>query len=361
MKIIVYFNSMAPAGGIERVISRHIAFLVKNNHEVILLTKDKESSFYELPHVVKFDSLEVKMNMDMNSRIKRMFQVMVVFFSSVRILRNKIKEHRPDIIYTATPFSLFEVYFAQFHCTNSLATEHSSFAAYNKAYQFIAKIFYKKVGLLTVPTTLDADYYKSIGIRNTYLPNPLPFYSESRASLDNKIVLNIGRLTNDKRHDLLINLWAQSKAKELGWKLKIIGTGENRSKIKEQIIRLNLEKSVVLCVPTKEIEQEYLSASVFVLTSIAEGFGLVLAEAMACGVPCVSFNCPSGPRDIIDNNENGFLIEEGKNEDFIDKLDLIISNDVLRKEMGQRAKIAIRKFESQIISKRLNELIDSKF
>jgi glycosyltransferase involved in cell wall biosynthesis len=80
-----------------------------------------------------------------------------------------------------------------------------------------------KVKVLTVPTTLD-DYYKSI--KQIYLPNPLPFYSESCASLDNKIVLNIGRLTNDKRHDLLINLWAKSKAKELGWKLKIIGTGE---------------------------------------------------------------------------------------------------------------------------------------
>jgi glycosyltransferase involved in cell wall biosynthesis len=104
---------------------------------------------------------------------------------------------------------------------------------------------YKKVKVLTVPTTLDADYYKSMELK--YLPNPLPFYSESCASLDNKIVLNIGRLTNDKRHDLLINLWAKSKAKELGWKLKIIGTGENRFKIEQQIMRLNLEQSV-LCV-----------------------------------------------------------------------------------------------------------------
>jgi glycosyltransferase involved in cell wall biosynthesis len=97
-----------------------------------------------------------------------------------------------------------------------------------------------------------------------YLPNPLPFYSESCASLDNKIVLNIGRLTNDKRHDLLINLWAKSKAKELGWKLKIIGTGENRFKIEQQIM-IESRAKCSLCLPTKEIEQEYLSASVLFL------------------------------------------------------------------------------------------------
>jgi hypothetical protein len=80
MKIIVYFNSMAPAGWWLNVLYRGtLRFLVKNNHEVILLTKDKESSFYKLPHVVKFDSLEVKMNMDMNKN-EEVFQVMVVFF-----------------------------------------------------------------------------------------------------------------------------------------------------------------------------------------------------------------------------------------------------------------------------------------
>ncbi|MDD5151451.1 MAG: glycosyltransferase [Flavobacterium sp.] len=361
MKIIVYFNSMSPAGGIERVISKHIAFFEKYNHEVILLTKDRNKSFYELSQTVKVDSLDVKMNMDMNSRLKRVFQIIVVFFKSVLILRKKIKEHCPDVIYTATPFNLFEVYCSQHHCKNSLITEHSSFLAYNKIYQLIAKKLYKKVKVLTVPTTLDSTYYKSIGINNVYLPNPLPFYNEATAALNNKVVLNVGRFTNDKRHKLLINLWSQAKAKDWGWKLKIIGKGENEMKIKEQIKRLNLEQSIILSLPTTAIEQEYLNASVFVLTSIAEGFGLVLAEAMACGVPCLSFNCPSGPRDIIDNDKNGFLIEEGQHQEFINKLDLLVQDEVLRKEMGQLAKFDIKKFESQIISKKLNELVALHF
>lgn len=361
MKILVYFNSMTPAGGIERVISQHISFLVEGGHQVILLTKDNGFSFYKLPSTVEFDSLEVRMNLDMNSRFKRIFQVLNVFCKSIFKLKRKISYHNPEIIYIATPLNLLEVYCTQFHCKNILVTEHSSFLAYNKIYQNIAKKLYKKLKLLIVPTTLDSQYYNALGINNHYLPNPLPFYNETSSKLNNKLILNVGRFTNDKRHELLINLWSKTKGKDLGWKLKIIGKGENEFKIVELIKNLNLKESVILAPPTKEIETEYLNASVFVLTSIAEGFGLVLAEAMACGVPCISVDCPSGPKDIITNGKTGFLIGEGRFQDFIDNLDLLMENEELRKQMGKQAKTEIIRFEASIISKNFNKLITAHF
>lgn len=360
MKILVYFNSMSPAGGIERVVAQHLSFMAID-HEVILVTNDDKPSFYDLPFNVTHRSLNVDMELNMFSKIHRIYQIVSSSFLIISKLKKLSEEINPDFIYVASPLTLLLSFLSQKSADNILVTEHSSYSAYNRVYKTIASFLYKKVGLLTVPTTMDSDFYNSVNIKNEYLPNPLSFYPKKRGELQNKIVLNIGRFTDDKQHLQLIDIWNKTTAKNEGWILKIIGKGENSEKIVQKIKALNLEESVIIENPTKEIEKQYLNASIFVLTSRAEGFGLVLAEAMACGIPCVSFNCPSGPRDIIDNSKDGFLIEPANAEEFTNKIDLLASNFELREKMGIAAKSDIRKFRQEIISKKLLELINEKF
>jgi glycosyltransferase involved in cell wall biosynthesis len=360
MKIMIYFNSMFPAGGIERVISKHIAFL-ETKHEVILITKDLCPSFYNVSDSVVHESLRVVIKLDMNSRLKRIFQIGCSFWRVIKRLKEKIFEHNPDIIYVASPLNLLEVFFVQLSGRKLLVTEHSSFSSYNSIYKFIARALYKRVCLLTVPTKDDFKYYKSIGIANHYLPNPLSFFPEQPSTLENKVVLNVGRFTDDKRHELLIHIWSLSKERNNGWKLKIIGKGENEDKMRGLIAKLGLENSVILMSNTKEIVQEFCSASIFLLTSRAEGFGLVLAEAMSCGVPCVAFDCPSGPKDIIDNNKNGYLIKEGDLQSYVDRLDNLMANHGLRKRLGDNARIDIRQFDENNICEKLVRLVDNHF
>jgi glycosyltransferase involved in cell wall biosynthesis len=351
---------MAPAGGIERVISKHIGFLV-DRHEVVVLTKDSEPSFYSLPASVKHDSIHIDMKLDMSSRFKRIFQIGSSFLRTVSSLRRKIAEYKPDIVYVASPLSLLEAFIALRSAKKIMVTEHSSFSAYNAVYKFIAGKLYKKVTLLTVPTKDDSRFYTARHIKNSYLPNPLPFFPEVPSTLEHKIVLNVGRFTDDKRHELLINLWKESQAWLNGWNLHLIGKGENEEKIKKQITDLNLQESVRILPTTKEIEKVFCNASIFVLTSRAEGFGLVLAEAMSAGVPCVTFNCPSGPKDIVTDQRNGYLVEEGDHETFLKRLKELMDSHELRKTLGTQARIDVKKFDSSIISHELNVLVDSHF
>lgn len=361
MKIIFYISSMAPAGGIERVLSQHIHFLSGKN-ELILITDDNNASFYELPLNIKHISLNIDTELTLNeSRFKRIFKIIYTFFKNVRLLKKAIKEIEPDCIYTAHPLNLLKVVFSIGNYNKIFVTEHASITGYNYIYKKIALKLYKKIKLLTVPTTLDTETYRGYGIKNEYLPNPLPFYPEECSALENKLAINIGRFTDDKQHLLLLDLWSKSEAIKNGWKLKIIGKGENYDKIQNKIDELNIRDSIIIESPTKEIIKEYLNASLFLFTSRAEGFGLVLAEAMACGVPCISFNCPSGPRDIIKDGYDGFLVNMNDNLDFIQKINYITNNEQVRRNLGTNAKQSVKKFSANIISDELNRLVDLNF
>jgi glycosyltransferase involved in cell wall biosynthesis len=170
----------------------------------------------------------------------------------------------------------------------------------------------------------------------------------------------VGRLTDDKQHHVLIDIWSQVKNRD-DWVLKIIGAGENYQALQSQIAYLGLQKSVMLCPPTKNIEDEYASASIFVLSSRAEGFGLVLLEAMACGLPCITFDCPSGPRDIVRNACTGYLIEPGDNALFVRHLERLIASQPERQALGEQGKLDALLFDGGVISTKLNSLFNAIF
>jgi glycosyltransferase involved in cell wall biosynthesis len=122
-----------------------------------------------------------------------------------------------------------------------------------------------------------------------------------------------------------------------------------------------LENSITINKPTPNIEELYVSSSIFLLASRAEGFGLVLAEAMACGLPCISFDCPNGPRDIINNGSTGWLIPDGDIYRYVEALRQLSLDIHLRKEFGFQGKIRAKKFESSLICNQFLHLLKDKF
>jgi glycosyltransferase involved in cell wall biosynthesis len=171
------------------------------------------------------------------------------------------------------------------------------------------------------------------------IPNPLSFFSNELNNYNSKRVIAVGSHSYNKGYDLLLNSWSKVVQKYPDWVLDIYGKKDALETYVKLSKVLSLEQNVIFHNPVPDIEKKYLEASIMVLPSRSEGFGMVLIEAMACGLPCVSFNCPHGPGDIIKNNEDGFLIENGNMEEFAEKLLLLIDDKELRVAMGTKAKI----------------------
>lgn len=354
MKILFYVNSLAPAGGVERVMAAHIRHAAANHH-VVLLTKDDGRCFFELPPISR-RSLSTSFIRSTQSRGRRILGVALSICRSVLELRRGLRAECPDVIYTSNIVNLLEVFLAQRSLRNVWSTEHSSFQGYNKIYRYLAEHLYRRVGMLSVPTTTDVAVYRSYDVDCIYLPNPVPFRSSQIAPLKAHSVICVGRLTDDKRHDLLLRLWAQIVSACPDWQLRIFGNGENRQALLSQTRNLGIESTVSIHEPVEGIQAEYSRSSFLVLTSRSEGFGMVLVEAMACGVPCLAFDCPSGPRDIVSDGVNGFLVGLGDDAQFVRRAVSLMSDEALRRRLGAEARTSVQKFDES----RVFALIDTQ-
>lgn len=188
--------------------------------------------------------------------------------------------------------------------------------------------------------------------------NPLPFVPATRSTCRNKQVIAVGRYVEQKGFDRLIDAWKIVSEKHPDWQLKIYGDGYLRASLQKQIEDLRLENACHLEPTVSNIEEKYSESSLFVLSSRFEGFGMVLIEAMACGIPCVSFTCPCGPRDIVRDGEDGFLIENEDIPALAEKINYLIEHEDVRIRMGEKAREHIDRFRIENIALQWKNLFE---
>lgn len=203
-------------------------------------------------------------------------------------------------------------------------------------------------------------YRKLLGrdVRVESMPNATPEYSGPLSDLSQPVVVAAGQLKRSKGFDLLLDAWVIVAKAHPTWQLKIFGQGPEHDSLLRQIDRLGLQGSASLAGYTTELHSEFAAASLFVLSSRSEGYGMVIAEAMSCGLPVVSFDCPSGPATIIEQGQNGFLVPNGNVEALADRIVSTIDLSHSDQQALAAAALSTARSRSQsVISGRWEQLI----
>ena len=191
------------------------------------------------------------------------------------------------------------------------------------------------------------------------IPNFLPNISNLNTNYSQKVVVSVGRLSKEKGFLRLIDIWKliQDSSEFKDWKLHIVGDGELKEKIENKIQDLNLTNSIILKPFTKDVESEYLSASIYAMTSYFEGLPMVLIEAQSYALPTISFDIATGPRDIIENDKSGYLIEDNNLNEYATKLKTLMQDENLRAKMGAKSKEIVKsKFSKDVVMKQWENL-----
>jgi len=214
----------------------------------------------------------------------------------------------------------------------------------------------KKLDQFIVLTEEDANNWKELD-NITCIPNPLASMPEKYSKLGNKNVIAVGRYVYSKGFDLLLQAWQIVYKKHPDWNLSIYGVGEREEYIK-LAHNLKIDKSCNINAAIPNIYDRFIENSIFALSSRFEGFGMVIIEAMACGVPSVSFACPCGPRNIITNGINGLLVENGNIKKLAEGICTLIEDENLRNELSEQCKKEAIKYNIENISKKWINLFD---
>ena len=190
------------------------------------------------------------------------------------------------------------------------------------------------------------------------IPDPIPFEISGTSPLNSKRIISIGRYAYEKGNDLLIKAWAKIEKKCKDWTLEIYGMGD-RTLYRQLICELGIDENRChLFGSLYDVKDAYLNSSIFALPSRFEGFGLVIIEAMSCGVPVVAFDCENGPRNIIKDNYDGILVAPFDVDEYADDLLRLIQHDNLRYQLGSHAYESSKKYAIEGIALKWKNLFD---
>lgn len=218
----------------------------------------------------------------------------------------------------------------------------------------------RKLDKFVVLTDEDKKQWKELN-NIISIPDPLTFFPEQISSLQKKRVIAVGRYVYQKGFDLLLKVWSMIEKRYPDWELVFFGSG-NREPYECLKNELKIDGSRChLNGPSSNIQQEYMNSSIFAFASRFEGFGMVLIEAMACGLPVISFDCPCGPRDIISDNEDGLLVQNGDVNSYVGKLSLLMDDASLRQRMSAAGRKNVERFKMDHIGDRWKKLFDGLY
>lgn len=354
MKVCFFSGDITRSGGTERVSTVIANELQKDSRFDIcflsLWEKKKEPFFYlekEIPRYTLFD-VEVS-----GKKI----------WTYIKGIRKFIKNNSIDIIVDID--GILDMYtIPASKKSNCKVISWEQFNYYQNPYvnyrKYTRRLASKKADAIVVLTDEDKYYYKKelkVKCKLIRIYNPLEVKNDKICyDMKSKTIISAGRLTNQKGFDMLPDVADKVFNKHKDWKWIICGEGEDREQLIEKIKKYKLENNVILEGNVTNITEYYKKAAMFVLTSRYEGFGLVLTEAKSAGLPCISFKCPCGPGEIIEDGVNGYLVKCFDVKNMAEKINQLIENDEKREEFFNKSLVGTEKFDLKTVSNQWKEL-----
>ena len=364
-KIVYCTPALYSAGGTERVVSAKANYFVENlgyDVTIVVTEGNGSNSFFPLSKKVKVVNLSLNFEELWNVPLSRMvFLYLQKQKKYKRLLKKELFRIKPDITISTLrreinfindikdgSLKIGELHLSR---SNYRRTEMQRSNIVRRLFSIwwqkdIISQFEKLDKFVVLSTNAVSEWPELTNV--TMIPDPLPFKSTVFSSLTNKRVITVGRYSYEKGYDLLLRAWAFVEKQCKDWQLDIYAMGDPTPYVKmidELSIdqrRCHLNSSLV------DVVSEYLQCSILALPSRTEGFGLVIVEAMACGLPVVAFDCENGPRSIISDGEDGCLVPAFDVAQFANSLIALIQDEELRKQMGEKGR---RKAECYHIDK----------
>lgn len=380
MRIVYHYTAFGTVGGTDRMILSKASYLADvYGHEVYLVTDSQRTNsdfFFPLSANLKHVDLDVDFSQEYThnflGRIYWYFKLMRIY---KKRLVSTLNEIAPDVLVVTLgremtiirhlkksgcklvgETHLAKPFIRNLHLLRARGGIFRYIAMYIEYRQEKGVALLDKLVVLTEATRKQWSSYADTVV----IPNFNSLYPKQlTADKYGCSVIAVGRLNEQKGFDLLIESWKKVHQHYPEWKVNIYGNGEEKGKLEQLIFEAGLTEVIHLNEPTKNIEEKYMRSDFYVLSSRYEGWGLVLLEAMGCGIPCVSFDCPDGPSDIIQDGINGLLVKNGDIDGLAEKICWMIDHPEERLKMGKNGRTRALEFTQSEIMIRWESLFES--
>lgn len=375
MKIIYCIHSICNPGGMERVLYNKVKYLSERmGYDILIVTTDQHNRppFYSFPEEVRMVDLGINYSEDnVKGALGKIIGYLKKKKKHQQLLTELLMREKADIVVSLYPSEssfipdikdgskkVLEIHYCKFF---RLQYGRKGLLGWidrlrTKQDERIVSRFDRFVVL----TQEDKGYWGNIP-NITVIPNAAMHVGEKYADVSTKRVIAVGRLDYQKGFDRLIKAWKliQLSGRFNEWRLDIFGQGEWKDMLNRMIHEGDIADTASIHNPTKEIGNEYAKSSMLVMSSNYEGFPMVMIEAMACGLPVVSYDFKCGPKDIIDEGSNGLLVREGDIDGLASAMMKLMSDEQLRQRMSENAKKVVETYSEVNVMRQWLDLFAS--
>lgn len=375
MRITYIVKYIALLAGLDRVMSFKMNWLAAHGYEVSLITYEQRGHDFSFPldPRIHHTDIDVKLWKKQGSnvltrglsylRLRRLFR---------QRMRQAVAATQPDILICDTySYQVMDILMSiptsarriiESHVERHGCSKLSDFRGRNPLlrgaawlYDWYMTRYIRRADTLVCLTRQDAAQWPEVKDVRA-ITNPLTTTPQAFSDCSSVRAIAVGRFQYQKGFDLLIQAWQQVHVRLPQWRLDIYGDGDDRESLQRQIAEAGLTDVITLHPSTPDIFARYAESSIYVLSSRYEGYGLVLAEAMSCGVPCVAFDCPYGPSDIILDGDDGILVPPLRTNLLAEAIVRLASDTALRQTMGRRARTNIQRFAPEAVMPQWQQL-----